>query len=136
MGLEDELKDDAKSLRETLTEVEETILQTKSKSPQDPLNFPVRLNDKLASLAYTVDGDHPPTAQSREVFAYLNGKLTEQLDRLSVLMGEEIPAFNAKVLDLKVPAIVLENEEENEADEPEDEEDEGLEAGPWGGEGE
>ena len=51
-------------------------------------------------------------------------------------MGEEIPAFNAKVLDLKVPAIVLENEDENEADEPEDEEEEGLEAGPWGGEGE
>ena len=138
-GLEDDLKDDAKSLRETLTEIEETILQTKSKSSQDPLNFPVRLNDKLASLAYTVDGDHPPTAQSREVFAYLNGQLAEQFDRLGVVMDEEIPAFNAKVLDLRVPAIVLENEnedgDEDKEDEAEGDEEDGLEAGPWGGEG-
>ena len=116
-GLADDLEEDAKSLREALTEIEETIIQTKSKSPQDPLNFPVRLNDKIGALASTVDGDYPPTAQSRAVFAYLDGRLREQLDRLAEVMDGRVPSFNAKVLELRVPAIVV---EDPDADQDED----------------
>jgi len=113
-----DLKEDAKALREALKEIEETIIQTKSKSQQDPLNFPIRLNDKIGALAYTVDGDHPPTVQAREVFAYLDGKLQEQLDRLETVMADLVPAFNAKVLELRVPAIVI--KDEDAAEEPDD----------------
>lgn len=127
-GLAEDLKEDAKSLREALKEIEEAIIQTKSKSSQDPLNFPIRLNDKIGALAYTVDGDHPPTKQSREVFEYLDSRLQAQLERLATVMDEQIPAFNAKVLELRVPAIVLKDpdakeETEKDAEEAEDDAD-------------
>jgi hypothetical protein len=45
---------DVKSLCDTinkkLTTIEETLYQTKSKSSQDVLNFPIRLNDKLSGV--------------------------------------------------------------------------------------
>ncbi len=134
-GMDADLKDMSKALLDAFKEIEETIIQTKSKSSQDPLNYPIKLNDKIGALAYTVDGDHPPTAQSREVFEYLDTRLREQLARLETVLAEDVKAFNDKVLDLRVPAIVLEDDEEAQADEPEGEDEEGMEAGPWGGEG-
>ena len=130
-GLAGDLKEDAKALREALKEIEETIIQTKSKSSQDPLNFPIRLNDKIGALAYTVDGDHPPTKQSRDVFEYLDGRLRAQLERLETVMSEQIPAFNTKVLDLRVPAIVLKdpNAEEDADEGAEESESEGAGSG-------
>jgi hypothetical protein len=110
-GLDGELKELSKALQGTLKEIEETIIQTKSKSAQDPLNYPIRLNDKIGALAYTVDGDHPPTAQSRRVFEYLDGRLQEQLARLDAVLADDVEAFNDAVLDLRVPAIVLEDDE-------------------------
>ena len=42
--------------------MEEALYQTKNQSNQDPLNFPIRLNNKLASLAGVVDSaDAAPT---------------------------------------------------------------------------
>ena len=135
-GLDDDLKELAESIKDAFKEIEETIIQTKSKSSQDPLNFPIRLNDKIGALAYTVDGDHPPTAQSREVFEHLDALLQEQLSRLETLLADDIPAFNDKVLELRVPSIVLDDDEtEEEPEEDGDEDEDGVEAGPWGGEG-
>ncbi len=123
-GLDDELKEPAKELRDTLKEIEETIIQTKSKSAQDPLNYPIRLNDKIGALAYAVDGDFPPTAQSRAVFEHLKSQLDEQLAALEDVMNEGIPAFNELVYEQRVPAIVLEDDEAADADEDETDEDE------------
>lgn len=122
-GLDENLKDPADELKKSLKEIEETIIQTKSKSSQDPLNFPIRLNDKIGALAYAVDGDHPPTAQSRAVFETLRAQLDEQLGALETLMSESVPAFNALVLDTRVPAIFVPDEDTAD-DEPETDEDE------------
>jgi hypothetical protein len=40
-----------KWLSEKLTNIEEALYQTKNQSNQDPLNYPIRLNNKLASLS-------------------------------------------------------------------------------------
>jgi len=135
-GLDDELEGLVGPIREAMKEIEEAIIQTKSTSPQDPLNYPVRLNDKLSALARTVDGDHPPTAQSREVYAYLTEQLDGHLARLERVMADDVTAFNDRVLELRVPSVVLDDDEEATETGEEDEEEEGLEAGPWGGEGE
>ena len=45
--------DAAKAIDKKLTAVEEALYQTKAKSSQDVLNFPIRLNNKLASIAGT-----------------------------------------------------------------------------------
>ncbi len=70
-----------------ITEVEEAIYQTKNKSGQDPLNYPIRLNDKLAGVLGNVSGgDYRPTKQSYEVFNMLAKQLDIQLTKLDKLI--------------------------------------------------
>ncbi|MBS1700139.1 MAG: glycosyl hydrolase [Armatimonadetes bacterium] len=73
-----------------ITAVEEAIYQTKNKSGQDPLNYPIRLNDKLAGVFSNVSGGNfRPTSQSYEVFKMLSKKLDEQLAKLAVLLKQK-----------------------------------------------
>lgn len=65
-----------------LTEIEEAIHQPLIKSGQDPLNYPIRLNNKLAALLGTISGEHGPTRQAVLVFEDLSRQLQVQLDRL------------------------------------------------------
>ena len=70
----------------TLTEIEEAIYQTKVKSGQDPLNYPIRLNNKLGALVEIVSsGEWKPTRQCYEVFDVLSKQLQVQLDRLKAI---------------------------------------------------
>ena len=55
----------AKALNQKLTAVEEALYQTKNRASEDPLNFPIKLNNKLAALHGTVESsDDPPTLQT------------------------------------------------------------------------
>ncbi len=77
-------KDANSPLIAELTSIEEAIYQTKNRSGQDPLNYPIRLNDKLSGVLSNVSsGDAKPTAQSREVYKMLSGQLQIQLDKLA-----------------------------------------------------
>src|SRR5262249_50605364 len=63
------LMDAAKALQARLTEVEEALYQTRNRASQDPLNYPIRLNNKLASLGDAVaSADAAPTDQSYQVY--------------------------------------------------------------------
>jgi photosystem II stability/assembly factor-like uncharacterized protein len=105
-GRGDAIAEAADTLLAELSEVEEAIIQTRSRSPQDPLNFPIKLNDKIGALAYVVDGDFGPTRQARAAFEDLSARLQVHLDRLDVVRAERVDAFNALVADAGVPAIV------------------------------
>ena len=73
-----------------ITEIEEAIYQTKNKSGQDPLNYPIRLNDKLSGVLSNVSsGDYRPTKQSYEVFAMLSKQLDVQLAKLNKLIPQD-----------------------------------------------
>jgi hypothetical protein len=96
----------ARALTDELTSVEEAIYQTKNRSSQDPLNYPIRLNNKIAALAGVVSqGDNRPTDQAYAVFEELSAALQAQLDRLDAVQRERIPAFNAAVGALDLPAV-------------------------------
>jgi DNA anti-recombination protein RmuC len=98
----------AKGLTDELTAVEEAIYQTKNRSSQDPLNFPIRLNNKIAALAGVVaQGDNRPTDQAQAVFEELSAALQQQLDRMDAVLKQRIPAFNAAVGGLHLPAVVV-----------------------------
>ncbi|HEV8612207.1 MAG TPA: glycosyl hydrolase, partial [Gemmatimonadales bacterium] len=59
-----------------LSAVEEEIYQVKNRSGQDPLNYPIRLNNQLAALAgVAASAEARPTAQSYEVFKLLSAQL-------------------------------------------------------------
>ncbi len=71
----------------SITEIEEAIYQTKNKSGQDPLNYPIRLNDKLAGVFNNVSGgSFRPTKQSYEVFNKLAKLLDVELAKLDKLV--------------------------------------------------
>ena len=91
-----------------LTAVEEALYQTKNQSDQDPLNFPIRLNNKLASLAGAVgSADVAPTAQAEAVYTDLAGKIDQQLAALKTALEQDLTAFNDLVREKKVPAVAV-----------------------------
>jgi photosystem II stability/assembly factor-like uncharacterized protein len=98
----------AKTISAHLTTVEEAIYQTKLRANEDALNFPIKLNNKIAALGGTVGGsDAAPTEQSYAVFKELSAKLQLQLDALKQIDSTEITAFNKAVREQNIPAISI-----------------------------
>ncbi len=102
-----ELTDMAKGIQDEMKKIEETLYQTKNRSGQDPLNFPIRLNDKLAGLASEADGgDYKPTEQVKAVYKELTEKIDVQLQALNKIFNEEIPKFNDLVKRKQISAVM------------------------------
>ncbi len=91
-----------------LTEIEEALYQTKSKSPQDPLNYPVRLTNKIGYVSSIVgNGDFPPTDQAMAVKAEMEQRIDAELTRYEMIKTEMIPAFNQLVRENEIDAIII-----------------------------
>ncbi|MFN0087996.1 MAG: WD40/YVTN/BNR-like repeat-containing protein [Blastocatellia bacterium] len=102
------LVDAAKALNQKLTTIEQELYQTKNQSSQDPLNFPIKLNNKLAALAGSIAGaDSQPTDQHIAVFEDLNGRINAQLEKLKQVMAADVPAFNKLAREKEVPAVFV-----------------------------
>ncbi len=102
-----DLADKAREISKQLTTVEEELMQTKIKSSQDALNFPIRLNNKIAALGASVDSsDDPPTAQAYLVYNDLTAKIDAQLSRLAKIKSEDIAEFNRQYAAKNLPVIV------------------------------
>ena len=92
---ETEIVTQAAVVDENLTMVESEIYQIKNQSNQDPLNYPIKLNNKLAALLNLVEGSETrPTDQSREVFAHLNSLLDEQLSQMNIVIQRDLSRLN------------------------------------------
>jgi len=105
-----EIADATKAIDQKLTAVEEALYQTKAKSSQDVLNFPIRLNNKLASVAGTVDvGDNRPTEQAEQVRKELTQKADEELAKLRQVLSDDLPKFNELLSRKKVPGVFVDS---------------------------
>jgi photosystem II stability/assembly factor-like uncharacterized protein len=100
----DEFRTALGSIRAELKEAEESLYQTKSRSGQDPLNFPVRLNDKLAALN-RLSGGFGPTRQQLEVRDELLAAIAGPLGTIRRLLDEAIPELDARARQAGVPTI-------------------------------
>ncbi len=95
IGKNASVKAPGQALEEKFTGVEGEIYQYRNRSSQDPLNFPIKLNNKIAALMGAVEGvDGRPTKQSYEVLADLSSQLDVQLNRLDVLIRTDLEQFN------------------------------------------
>jgi photosystem II stability/assembly factor-like uncharacterized protein len=102
------VNDAGTALNKNLTAVEETLYQTKNQSNQDPLNYPIRLNNKLAALGGVVgSAEAAPTAQSYAVYDEVVAQIDVQLQKLAQIMRTEVPAFNQLVREQNIPAVVV-----------------------------
>jgi hypothetical protein len=101
-----EVKAMADSINKQISAVEETLYQTKAKSGQDVLNYPIRLNDKLSGVFDVANsGNFAPSKQTREVYADLASQIDTQLAKLNAIKQKEIPAFNELIRQQALPVI-------------------------------
>ena len=100
--------DAAGTIDKKMTLIEESLYQTKNKSDQDPLNFPIQLNNKLANLASQVgNGSFRPTAQAEAFKREVLEQINQQLSQLRMVKEQDIPALNKLIRDKGVDAITL-----------------------------
>jgi len=110
--------DAADALKKKLDAVEEKIIQPKSKSGEDPLNYPIQVADQLMALQGTVESaDAAPTAQSYVVFDELNGRLEPQLAAWREIQSKDLAALNDLMKKNNVPAIAPAAEKPKDAEE-------------------
>jgi hypothetical protein len=98
----------SKTILDEMKKIEEALYQTKNRSGQDPLNYPIRLNNKLAALGAEVDGsDYRPTQQVKQVYNEVVEKIDFQLDQLKKVMNEKVPKFNELIKQKQVNAVTI-----------------------------
>ena len=101
----------AKQIDSLMTHIEEKLYQTKNRSNQDPLNFPIRLTNKLAhinSLTQIGSTDFPPTAAAKEVAQLLIADIDTQISAWQEIKSVMIPKINTMIREAALDVIILE----------------------------
>ena len=100
------LKESGAKLSTNIADVEDDIYQVKNQSGQDPLNFPIRINNRLANLLSMAQrGDGAPLSSWPALFAEYNKALKTQTDRMDKVVAADLAAFNAELRRLGLPPI-------------------------------
>ncbi len=94
------------SINKQMTRIEEALYQTKAKSGQDVLNYPIRLNDKIGGIyGYASSGNYPPTKQVREAYTLLASQADAQLAKLKQIIDVDVPKLNQLIRERALPVI-------------------------------
>ena len=106
-----EIKTMADSINKRFTKIEEALYQTKAKSEEDVLNYPIRINDQVAGIYdYAASGNYAPTQQVKEAFSFLSAKADAELSELKIIIDTDLPKFNALIREKQLPVIGVEKE--------------------------
>lgn len=90
-----DMMDAIKKFEEELNTIENNIHQTKNQSVQDPLNYGIKLNNRLAHLMVEeAQGDFRPTKQGEEVRSKLSQMVDEELSRLKTTIDNNLYKIN------------------------------------------
>jgi hypothetical protein len=102
------LRQSADRLLPVLKTVEEALYQVRNRSGQDPLNFPIKLNNRLAALGSSVaTGDARPTDASYVVFKELSDELAGHLRKLNTALTAELPQVNERLTALRLEPLSI-----------------------------
>jgi hypothetical protein len=102
------LIEDAKTLSTSLSDIEKALYQTKNRSNQDPLNFPIRLTNKLGHLNRLVtNNDFPPTDQDEAVRKEMTTLVEGHLAEYNKLISEDLERFNEAFAKLNLDYLTL-----------------------------
>ncbi|MDB4916291.1 MAG: glycosyl hydrolase [Gemmatimonadetes bacterium] len=100
------LKSSGATLTKDASSVEEDIYQVRNQSGQDPLNFPIKVNNRLANLMSMAErGDGPPNNNMGEIFTILTTELKKYTDRLDVVWKTDLVAVNKELARLKLAPL-------------------------------
>ncbi len=93
--------------------VEEALHQTKAKSGQDVLNFPIRLDDKLSSIYNASSAGYSGLSkQTKDAYEELVVLIDDQLGKLKKIMSEDVAKLNQLIHEKTLPVIGLKKEKE------------------------
>ncbi|MEI9980008.1 MAG: hypothetical protein WDN23_13610 [Edaphobacter sp.] len=102
------LKPQADAMLAKFTVIEETVYQVKNRSDQDPLNFPIRLNNYIAALGSSVmSGDRAPTTQAYAVETELAGRLDTEQKAFDAVVKDDLAQFNAGLKKKQAEPVVV-----------------------------
>jgi photosystem II stability/assembly factor-like uncharacterized protein len=97
----------AQELIKKITGIEEELYQTKNRSGQDPLNFPIKLGNRLSALRRSLEsGDNKPTAGAYKVYEELSKELDTHLQALESTLKSGIDAINPVLMNRQMKAII------------------------------
>ena len=106
----EEISELGKSIIKEMSEIEQALYQTKNESGQDPLNFPIRLNNKLGHLGSLMGmGNFRPTDSALEFYDEVTARIDEQLGMLNEIFDTRINEFNEAVKAAEVDAVKLDD---------------------------
>ena len=98
------------SFEKDLSRIENNIHMTKNQSRQDPLNYGIRINNRIAFLlADSQRGDYPPTDQAQAFFKEISAELQTELTALDKLMSESVAKLNDMVSAAQIEMISSKN---------------------------
>ncbi len=108
------LMEKADEIEKKIGKIENELYQTKNRSGQDPLNFPIKLNNKLAGVGSAVNqGNFGPTKQATQVKEELTKQIDEQLKQYQQVISSDLPALNRMVKEKGIDAIQLKQEKKS-----------------------
>jgi photosystem II stability/assembly factor-like uncharacterized protein len=85
----------AKDLLAKIAVIEEDLYQVKNRSGQDPLNFPIKLGNRLSALRRSLEsGDNKPTAGAYKVYKELSKELEYHLSKLNTILTGGLPKLD------------------------------------------
>ena len=91
------------NFKNDLSKVENNIHMTKNQSRQDPLNYGIRINNRIAFLlADSQRGDYPPTNQAKAFFKEITAELDREMEALEKLLNVSISKLNEIVSDNQI----------------------------------
>jgi photosystem II stability/assembly factor-like uncharacterized protein len=96
----------ADSLLGKLAAIEDSLYNPRLRSSQDPLNFPIRLNNKMAALLGVIESaESAPTRQTFEAFDDLSRRIDTQLAALNAAVASDLPRLNALLRARRLPEV-------------------------------
>lgn len=102
------LVEKAKQLNSSLTEIEKALYQTKNRSRQDPLNFPIKLTNKLGHLnSLVTSNDFPPTNQDELVRKELTAEVENHILKYQKLVSQDLKYFNKEFASLNLDYLTV-----------------------------
>ena len=106
-----EVKQQVDTIGKQITAVEEALHQTKAKSGQDVLNYPIKLDDKLSSIYNaSAAGQSGLSKQSKDAYADLVLQIDDQLNKLKRIMNEDVARLNQLIHEKSLPVIGVKKE--------------------------
>jgi photosystem II stability/assembly factor-like uncharacterized protein len=101
----------ATDMDKEITKIENELYQTKNRSGQDPLNYPIKLTNKLAHVgSLTNRGDFPPTQQATQVRDELNKLINAELQKWEQIKSADMESFNKAVREKGIDVLKLKKE--------------------------